>query len=582
MKLPPLSSCTLLLLLAPAAHAIQDTNGNGMGDAWEKYFNGGSLFSAANTNHAATADPDRDGWTNAMEALAGTDPFKATAPTGHVDLKITRTVPDDLLKFSWLSQAGKVYQLETSPNLMAWSSSGAPEEGTGAEIQRTLGGPVDVKRFWRVKITDSTVDPDGDTLNAWEENALGTNPLLADTDGDNIPDNLDPYPTVNAALSDPDGTGVSAAFATGLKGFWDFESIQGATFADRSGSNRHATSFSGGPVRLGMPSQAARLNTTGYITIPPATVKPANASQDIWTASGWFRLGKDSIKNSNGFFRVIFSLYDQQGTGPAPNYATLAQGTCFMLRRTAAGQQWYVGGYRQYASDGSNGTSVGSPLTDFNGYDFSWTKGTADDGNWHHFAVTYAPSMANGQRVYLDGVLVKQVATQYYPVAYDTDTTFTFGRLYPAYAPSALPDAMLDRLRVHSRVLSATEVQDLFHQDADGDGLWDVTESRTVNWVDANSNGVVDAGEYTYVSSPYLWQAASTDHDGDGLTDLQEQTAGTDLTKVDTDGDLMPDGWEVTYGLNPLSSADAAVDTDHDGKTNLYEYQHGTNPTVPN
>jgi len=549
-----------------------------MGDVWERYFNGGSLFSATNPNHAATADPDHDGWTNAMEALAGTNPFDPSSPTGHVDLKITRTVPDDFLQFSWLSQVGKVYQLETSPNLLTWTPSGSPENGTGALIERTLGGPVNEQRFWRVKITDSTVDSDGDTLNAWEEAALGTDPLLADTDGDNIPDNLDPYPTVNAALSDPDGTGVSPAIATGLRGFWDFESIQGSTFADRSGANRHATSFSGGPVRFGMPAQAARIGS-GYITIPPSTVQ----NQSNWTVSGWFKLGKDSIKNANGINRAIFSLYDLQGTGPAPQLATLAQGTCLLVRHANTTQeQWFVGGYRQYASNGSGGTSVGDPATEFAGYYFTRTLGTTDDGRWHHFAVTYAPSVLNGQKVYLDGTLMVQGNAQSYPVAYDTDTTFTFGRLYPAHTPSALPDGMLDRLRVHSRVLSVTEVTDLFHQDADGDGLWDITESRTVNWVDANSNGVVDAGEYTYVSSPYLWQAASTDHDGDGLTDLEEQTLGTDLTKADTDGDLMPDGWEKTYGLDPLSALDAALDADHDGKTNLYEYQHGTNPTVPN
>ncbi|MGC4014350.1 MAG: hypothetical protein QM755_07520 [Luteolibacter sp.] len=563
-----------LLLAAPCALAIQDTNGNGMGDVWERYFNGGSLFSATNPDLAPTADPDHDGWTNAMEALAGTDPFKPGAPTGHVDLKLAIVPPNDNFQFSWLSQLGKIYQLETSPNLVTWTASGAPLDGTGGELQRTFGGPAPGQRFWRVKITDSTADPDGDTLNAWEETALGTDPLLADTDGDSIPDNLDPYPTVNAALSDPDGTNVPSSIATGLRGFWDFESIQGSTFADRSGANRNATSFSGGPVRLGVPSQAARISS-GYITIPTSTV----SQQNSWTVSGWFRLGKDSIKNSNGVFRAIFSLYDLQGTS---GQATIAQGTCLLIRRTAAAEQWFIGGYKQYASDGSDGTSAGSPLTAFDGYNFLRDTGTTDDGRWHHLAVTFSTIQANSQKVYVDGVLLVQGNTHYYPVQYDTDTTFTFGRLYPAYTPSALPDAMLDRLRVHSRVLTDTEIQGLYHQDIDNDGLWDITESRSVNWVDTNSNGNVDPGEYTYVASPYLWQAATTDHDGDGLTDLQEQTFGTNLANADTDGDLMPDGWEKTYGLNPLNPADATLDLDQDGKNNLYEYQHGTNPAVPN
>ncbi|BCU77293.1 LamG-like jellyroll fold domain-containing protein [Luteolibacter sp. LG18] len=576
-RLPlPLSSGAFVVLLMQDAGAVQDTNANGLGDVWERRFNGGSLFSASNPNHAATADPDRDGWTNEEESLAGTDPFSAAGPAGRVDLKIGRTPPPDgFFQFTWPTQVGKVYQLETSAGLATWTNSGAAIDGTGSDIQLTLGGVGAAKRYWRVRVTDSTADPDGDTLNAWEEAAQGTNPQLADTDGDNLADNVDPYPTVNAGLSDPDGTSVAASIATGLRGFWDFESIQGSTFSDRSGSNRHATSFSGGPVRFGMPSRGANIGT-GYITIPPATVQ----SQAAWTVSGWFKLGKNSIVNANGINRAIFSLYDLQGTGPAPQLATLAQGTCLLVRHGAT-EQWFFGGYHQYASNGSGGSSVGDPMTEFNGYNFTRPLGTTDDGKWHHLAATYAAS-GNGQKVYIDGTLMIEGNGLSYPVAYDATTTFTFGRLYPAHTPSALPDAMLDRLRVHNRVLTATEVGDLYRQDTDGDGLWDLTEAGTVNWVDANSNGVVDAGEYTYVSSPYLWQAASTDHDGDGLTDLQEQTKGTDLTKADTDGDLMPDGWESTYGLNPLSAADATADADLDGKTNLYEYQHGTNPKVAN
>lgn len=68
------------------------------------------------------------------------------------------------------------------------------------------------------------------------------------------------------------------------------------------------------------------------------------------------------------------------------------------------------------------------------------------------------------------------------------------------------------------------------------------------------------------------------DNDGDGLTNAQELTAGTDPLNADTDGDGMPDGWEVQYGLNPLSAADASQDADGDGVTNKQEYENGTHP----
>ena len=70
----------------------------------------------------------------------------------------------------------------------------------------------------------------------------------------------------------------------------------------------------------------------------------------------------------------------------------------------------------------------------------------------------------------------------------------------------------------------------------------------------------------------------AADPDGDGLCNLDEQTAGTDPNNPDTDGDGLPDGWEVAHGLDPRNPSDAAFDPDGDGLTNLQEYQHGSNP----
>jgi len=51
-------------------------------------------------------------------------------------------------------------------------------------------------------------DPDGDTLLTWKERELGTNPILADTDSDTMPDNYEVTnnlnPLVNDAAADPD------------------------------------------------------------------------------------------------------------------------------------------------------------------------------------------------------------------------------------------------------------------------------------------------------------------------------------------------------------------------------------------
>ncbi|GLQ70687.1 hypothetical protein [Vibrio penaeicida] len=77
---------------------------------------------------------------------------------------------------------------------------------------------------------------------------------------------------------------------------------------------------------------------------------------------------------------------------------------------------------------------------------------------------------------------------------------------------------------------------------------------------------------------------AAKDSDGDGLSDEQEQTLGTNPNVADTDGDGVNDFDENRDGSNPLdscspnSSADDC-DTDGDGLTNAQERALGTDPT---
>ncbi|MFZ2681889.1 MAG: thrombospondin type 3 repeat-containing protein [Patescibacteria group bacterium] len=67
------------------------------------------------------------------------------------------------------------------------------------------------------------------------------------------------------------------------------------------------------------------------------------------------------------------------------------------------------------------------------------------------------------------------------------------------------------------------------------------------------------------------------DSDGDGLTDAEEQAAGTNSNLSDTDSDLLGDREEVqVYGTDPLRA-----DSDADGFSDGQEVQSGYNPNGP-
>jgi len=113
-----------------------------------------------------------------------------------------------------------------------------------------------------------------------------------------------------------------------------------------------------------------------------------------------------------------------------------------------------------------------------------------------------------------------------------------------------------------------------------------IIEFRTVDKekIDTDNDGIPDYFEVLHISflSPSDHTDAAKDKDKDGLTNLEEYKAGTDLEDPDSDKDGMDDGWEVRYGLDPLSNSDAMKDLDGDGYSNLDEYKAGTDPTDRN
>jgi thiol-disulfide isomerase/thioredoxin len=92
-------------------------------------------------------------------------------------------------------------------------------------------------------------------------------------------------------------------------------------------------------------------------------------------------------------------------------------------------------------------------------------------------------------------------------------------------------------------------------QDADGDGITNGDEEAAgtdPEAADSDGDGLQDGAEASVGSDPLV-----ADTDGDGLTDGEEvSTLGTDPLGEDSDGDGYPDGAEVDAGSDPADEDD--------------------------
>jgi uncharacterized protein (DUF1800 family) len=156
--LHPLVACVALL---PASGLALDENGNSQSDVWEMVFGAAGL--------APGADADGDGWSNALESTAGTNPFDGKS---RPEAEMTWGGTGEPV-LSWPGLAGKRYEIRSSSDLASWSSLEQGIPGTGVPLVRALG-PVTGRAFFEVEASDA--DSDGDGVSDWEELVIGFDP----------------------------------------------------------------------------------------------------------------------------------------------------------------------------------------------------------------------------------------------------------------------------------------------------------------------------------------------------------------------------------------------------------------------
>jgi len=192
--------------------------------------------------------------------------------------------------------------------------------------------------------------------------------------------------------------------------------------------------------------------------------------------------------------------------------------------------------------------------------DIGWA-GKVYTGRWTHVAYSYDPATQLAS-VYADGELANEEPAG--PLnTHAVDNTANANPLpiriasqneANGAATTGLRGSMtIAKVKIHDSAMTPSEIKASFDQtaaqfgvgDPDGDGLPSYFENR-----------------YAFLSATDPTDA-SKDQDGDGLTNLEEFLAGTNLENPDTDGDGISDGAEVKRAggaTNPLSP-----DTDGDG-----------------
>ena len=160
----PAVACAISFLGMDHAGATVDLNGNGISDVWEWTHNAVGISPAD--------DPDGDGFSNLLEAIAATNPFDSNSYPRIALASYSATN----LSVNLACALGKQYQLLSAANIPStnWivETNVVARSGTNVTLSIPLPGTV---MFYRVSISD--IDSDGDGLNDWEEYQLGLDPF---------------------------------------------------------------------------------------------------------------------------------------------------------------------------------------------------------------------------------------------------------------------------------------------------------------------------------------------------------------------------------------------------------------------
>lgn len=395
-------------------------------------------------------------------------------------------------------------------------------------------------------------DTDGDGLNDGAEFLAGTNPNQADTDGDSISDGVEVngLPASNPLLADSDGDGApdSLERRVGTNPL----SAPSVPTVFRGGIGIHFVSQNDLNAILGTNETTGVIPQTRWNDTQPirAWTRPAGSKADILTPF------TNQIVRSDG---AIVSNLTFNWTGEATDASDNA----------GSSDRKLMSGYlRAYAATPVSLTLSNIPFTN---YDLYVIVGGSYDGQKGRMRLNNSPATDHFFRTVSTAPQGEFIAIK------PGDSSHPYGN-FMVFTNLTATNATLTVTNVEGWSLGICAVQ-IVDRNLDFDtstipDWWELKYALQPGSValaatDSDGDGLSNAQEFSRGSNPRL-----PDTDGDGLNDNQESAANA-LT-ADSDGDGLSDGVEVN-GAIPTNPN--LADTDNDGLSDRDEVAGYTDPT---
>lgn len=225
---------------------------------------------------------------------------------------------------------------------------------------------------------------------------------------------------------------------------------------------RHYVIGSGAPFTLS-------LTPGGMIkdSKPLGTLHPGQGHNVVWTNSVTDAAGTPVTRTGVGVFSQASS--SQIATSADPDFNSASGTICFWITAQAP----LPGSGSEGAMLFDHRTTNGAVIVLYDDGTIYWqgqagsrytvSGGYLPDGNWHHVAVTYGQTTSDNISIYVDGTLATSVQvtnTWSWPAAQEIE----IGTSHDSYWKKF--DGQMDDFRIYKRILSATEVSQIYVSDA--------------------------------------------------------------------------------------------------------------------